>query len=79
MPPAPTPPAPTPDGALTCFGVGGTATRLYYLDGTNHPNEVAWLNNHWKVTQLARHGAPPTAPGSAMTCFGVGGTATRLY
>jgi phospholipase C len=29
--------------ALACFGVGGTAARVYYLDSNNHVNEFAWV------------------------------------
>jgi hypothetical protein len=75
------PPA-APGSAMTCFGVGGTATRLYYLDGArgsvNDPLELGW-DGLWKVTPLATFGAPRTISGTALTCFGVGGTDTRLY
>ena len=61
-------------GALTCFGVGGNATRVYYLDASNNINELAWVDrfvNNVVATSAAR--------GTALTCFGVGGTDTRLY
>ncbi len=65
--------------ALTCFGVNGSATRLYYLDPNNHVNELAW-NNGWSNTDTtAAAGSPVAASGSALACFGVNGSATRLY
>jgi hypothetical protein len=64
---------------LTCFGVGGAATRLYYLDGNAHVNELAWEGQWVNADMTSRAGVPAAAPGSALACFGVGGTATRLY
>ena len=46
-----TEPNPALGSALTCFGVGGTDTRLYYLDGNSNPIELAWVGN-WAVNQL---------------------------
>jgi hypothetical protein len=64
---------------LTCFGVGGTASRIYYLDNDAHVQELAWENG-WMATDVtAQAGAPAASHDSALTCFGVGGTATRVY
>ena len=64
--------------------MNGSATRLYYLDGNSHVNELAWNNNKWvntdmtaNVTDSTRTPRPPA--GSALACFGVNGSATRLY
>ncbi len=72
-------PAAASGSALACFGVNGSATRLYYLDPNNHVNELAW-NNGWSTTDMtAAAGSPIAASGSALACFGVNGSATRLY
>jgi hypothetical protein len=69
-----TPPKVAAGSALTCFGVNGSDTRVYYLDPGQQLNEMAWvggwLNNPLGVTAAA---------GSALTCFGVNGSATRVY
>jgi hypothetical protein len=72
--------APAPTGtALTCFGVGGTDSRVYYMDSSGHVNELAWVGA-WSSTDVtAKAGAPPGAPASALTCFGVGTSASRVY
>jgi hypothetical protein len=36
---------------LTCFGVNGVASRVYYLDANSHVNELAWENG-WVNTDL---------------------------
>jgi hypothetical protein len=59
---------------LTCFGVGGSATRVYYLDTGNNIQELAWEGS-WVVNAT---GAVASSD-SPLTCFGVGGTATRVY
>ena len=79
------PPAPAAaaGSALACFGVNGSATRLYYLDGIATLNELAWNNNAWVNTNITANVTDPPAPaaaaGSALACFGVNGSATRLY
>jgi hypothetical protein len=60
--------------ALTCFGVNGSATRVYYLDQGHQLNEMAWENG-WVHNPLG----VTAAAGSALTCFGVNGSATRVY
>jgi hypothetical protein len=65
---------PAPGSPLTCFGVGGSATRLYYLGAGNVVNEIAWQSG-WVNTAINSQ----ALPGSALTCFGVGGTDPRVY
>jgi hypothetical protein len=71
----------TPKSPLTCFGVGGSATRVYFLDSNGHVNELAWEGIGWRQTDVTSNaaGAPKAAAGSGLTCFGVGGSATRVY
>ena len=73
--------APAASGSgLTCYGVSGTAARVYYLDANGHVHELAWENEWVNTGDLtAMTGAAPAAPGSALTCYGVGGTAARVY
>ena len=59
-------------------------TRLYYLDGNSHVNELAWNNNAWVNTNITANVTDPPAPkaaaaGSPLACFGVNGSTTRLY
>jgi hypothetical protein len=73
--------APVAGSALACFGVNGSASRVYYLDKNYHVNEVAW-HNGWKqpptdITQ--QFGAPPAIAGSALACLAVNGTDARVY
>jgi hypothetical protein len=64
---------------LTCFGVGGVATRVYFLDTSNDVYEAAWESG-WVTTNLTVAAKAPSAGMfSGLTCFGVGGTATRVY
>ena len=70
------------DFALTCFGVGGTASRVYYTDQSLHVNELGWDNTYgWYVNDItAATGAPQALTLKAgLTCFGVGGTDSRIY
>ena len=55
------PPAPAAaaGSALACFGVNGSATRLYYLDGNSHVNELAWNNNAWVNTNITANVTDP--------------------
>jgi hypothetical protein len=53
---------------LTCFGVDGSATRLYYLDGNQHVNELAW-NNGWSNTDMTA-ATPATAKAPAAAAGG---------
>ena len=48
--------------ALACFGVNGSATRLYYLDGNSQVNELAWNNNAWVNTNITANVTHPPAP-----------------
>src|SRR6516165_10124565 len=65
--------------ALTCFGVNGSASRVYYRSGDGHVRELGWVGT-WVATEpTALTGAPPAASGSALTCFGVNGTDSRVY
>ena len=54
--------------------MNGSATRLYYLDGNSHVNELAWNNNKWVNTNMTANVTDPPAPaaaaGSALACFG---------
>jgi Fungal fucose-specific lectin len=75
-----------PGSALTCFGVNGLYTRIYYLDNGSQAWELAWDNGKWVATNLTAQASesvasvsPSAMPGSALACFGVGGSATRLY
>ena len=64
-----------PGSALACFGVNGSATRLYYLDTNYNVNELAWVNNQFVNSVL-----PGSAvPRSSIACFGVNGSASRVY
>jgi hypothetical protein len=68
--------------ALTCFGVGGTNSRIYYLDGNGNVWELGWSGSNWyagNVTAQATGGPPPAASGSALTCFAVNGQNSRIY
>ena len=68
-----------PSTPLTCFGVGGSATRLYYLDGGGHVHELAW-DNGWTDTDITfLTNSTAAASFTTLTSFGVGGSATRLY
>src|SRR5262249_45947202 len=50
--------------ALTCFGVDGTDTRLYYLDGNGHVDEAAWENGWYASDITYATGATPAMRGS---------------
>ena len=70
-------------GGLACFGVNGSASRVYYT-GPNHDIYELYWDNGWGYNKLTGAGgkapsAPPAAPGSALTCFGVNGSASRVY
>lgn len=67
--------------AITCFGVDGKATRVYYFDEQGRVIELGWgADNSWYADPISETaGAPPAAPGSGITCFGAVGRATRLY
>jgi hypothetical protein len=72
-------PAGSPGSALTCFGVGGTASRVYYLQPDEHVAELRWTGK-WKYSDVtAAAGAAPAAAGSALTCFGVNNSVSRVY
>lgn len=71
----PLPGTAAPGSALTCFGIDGTATRLYYLDANHVINELAWVHNGWKNNLLRAK----AAAGSDLTCYGADGAHTRLY
>jgi hypothetical protein len=64
-----------PGSALTCFGVGGQLTRVYYLDDNAQVNELAWQVGSWSPHRLPWIAARD----SALTCYGANGAATRLY
>jgi hypothetical protein len=65
--------------ALTCFGVDGSDSRVYYLaSSNNHVIELAWAGDHWVDTDLTK-AAPVPVAGSALACFGVAGSASRVY
>jgi hypothetical protein len=73
---------PAAGASLTCFGVNGSATRLYFVDSKNHLCEMAWEGNGFAcndVTGAAQNGSSRPAPGTFLTCFGVNGSATRVY
>jgi hypothetical protein len=77
------PPA-APGSDITCFGVNGTDSRVYYLAIDNNNNysviELSWQNGGWVYTLVSSQaGAPPAAPDSALACFGVGGTNSHGY
>jgi hypothetical protein len=65
--------------SLACFGVNGSDSRVYYLDSSNHVNELAWEDGwvHNDITALT--GAAPAIGGSALACFGVNGSDSRVY
>jgi len=66
---------------LTCFAVGGSAPRVYYVDG--HVNELAWDGTRWVHTDVTAHavGPAPSPVGlpTDLACFGVKGTDARIY
>jgi cytolysin (calcineurin-like family phosphatase) len=76
----PPPTLPAPNSALACFGVSGSATRLYYLDVDSDVHELAW-DGRWFDNDISAqsNARGPAATGSALACFGVSGSATRLY
>jgi hypothetical protein len=43
---------PAPASALTCFGVNGSDSRVYYIDLSDHVNELAWVNGGWVFNPL---------------------------
>jgi hypothetical protein len=63
----------TAKSQLTCFGVNGENSRVYYLAGRNLVNELAyipgWQNNVFN----------PAAADTALACFGSSGTDSRVY
>jgi hypothetical protein len=70
-----------PDSPLLGFGVGvDLDPRVYYLDGSDNVQELAWFNDQWHASNLFERVEPqpgeqkaaPAAPGSALTGFGVG-------
>jgi hypothetical protein len=70
-------------GGLACFGVNGSASRVYY-NGPNHDVYELYWDNGWAYNKLTGAGgkapsAPPAAPGTALTCFGVNGSDSRIY
>jgi hypothetical protein len=72
------PPAFSPTG-IACFGVGGTASRVYYFDVQRNLVELGWgPDNQWHWTDLTAAGNAPQENGP-LTCFGVEGVSTRVY
>jgi hypothetical protein len=68
------------DSPLTCFGLGGSSPRVYYVDG--HVNELAWVGNRWvhsDLTALAGGPSPVESTETGLTCFGIGGSDPRVY
>ena len=52
--------------AMTCFGRGGTDTRLYYFGISNNVVELSWDGRFWQ-TLVSDVSAPRAVPGSAIT------------
>ena len=61
--------------SLTCFGAGGSATRLYYLGVDNAVNVLGRTANGWGADTLDLE----AAPNSPLTCFGFNGNDPRVY
>ena len=65
---------------LTCYGVGGSDSRVYYVDG--HVNELAWVGNTWvhsDITALGGGPSPVQSLDTGLTCYGVSGSDARVY
>jgi hypothetical protein len=72
------PPATAPQGSgLTCFGVNGTDSRVYYYDNKGNVWELGW-NGHWFAGNVTAQATGNPPPGLALTCFGVNGTDSRV-
>jgi Fungal fucose-specific lectin len=76
-----------PGSALTCFGLNGTDTRVYYVDSDANVCQIAFETNQWISHNLSQAATPadpkqpvkPAAPGTALTCFGAHGSDARVY
>ena len=69
-----------PGSDLTCFGLGGNATRLYYLDTAGWLHELGWTGNGWQHTPLGTvQQGSSAALETALVSFEVNGNASRLY
>jgi hypothetical protein len=57
-----------PTSPLTCYGVSGTAGRVYYVDAHGHVHELAWENRWVNTGDLtAGTGASAAGPHSGLT------------
>jgi hypothetical protein len=66
---------------LTCFGVNGVASRVYYFDQHGNVIELAWADDkRWHAYNISAAARAPAASFvSPIACFGVSGWATRVY
>jgi hypothetical protein len=71
---------PTPNSALTCFGSGGSDSRVYFFGNDGHIHEIAYAGSTWTHTDLTQKvgGAKPQV-GRALGCYGRGGVDPRVY
>jgi hypothetical protein len=71
-----------PGSAITCFGVNGADSRVYYFDKDHYVNESAWPPSGWSSGRIKLSGGqlPPFAASkSGLACYGAGGSASRVY
>jgi Fungal fucose-specific lectin len=66
---------PRAGSSLACFGVGGSATRLYFIGIHNELDVLAKTANGWDAGTLDIL----AAPNSPLTCFGFEGNEPRVY
>jgi Fungal fucose-specific lectin len=74
-------PAAAPISSIACFGVNGSAPRIYYFDPQQNVIELGFGDqNQWYAANInAATGAPPVHFPSGLTCFAIGGWTGRIY
>lgn len=68
----------SPDcGALTCYMVDSTESRVYYLNRQNRVSELAWVDGRWEEKVLPAREATPST--SLTCCANSAGSDPRVY
>ncbi|MGW0228123.1 C1 family peptidase [Actinopolymorpha singaporensis] len=68
-----------PGSGMCSFGIGGTASRVYYISADGHIHELSWSGNWYHGDVSALTGAPPAVTGSGLTGFAINGSSPCVY